>query len=152
MMYGLVWTKPRTRRRLWPWTIARTVPSWSWTTWAILARVPTAYSSEGSSISSRSAWRWVTRAIGPLDSRGGIQGGDALVAANLERHDHLGEDDGLAQGDERQLPDARHVDERLFVVRAIFVLDLLLVVLVGRPVSHWNLLIESWSRGWPLYV
>ena len=29
-----------TRRRPWPWTIARTVPSWSCTTWAILARVP----------------------------------------------------------------------------------------------------------------
>ena len=28
-------------RRVWPWTIARTVPSWSWTTWAIFARVPT---------------------------------------------------------------------------------------------------------------
>ena len=24
----------------WPWTIARTVPSWSCTTWAIFARVP----------------------------------------------------------------------------------------------------------------
>ena len=33
--------KPETRRRPWPWTIARTVPSWSWTTWAIFARVPT---------------------------------------------------------------------------------------------------------------
>jgi len=29
---------------------------------------------------------------------------------------------------------------------------LLLVVLVGRPVSHWELLIESWSLEWPLYV
>ena len=40
--YGLVWAKPWTRRRPWPWTMARTVPSWSWTTWAILASVPTA--------------------------------------------------------------------------------------------------------------
>ena len=32
--------KPWTRRRPWPWTIARTVPSWSCTTWAILASVP----------------------------------------------------------------------------------------------------------------
>ena len=27
MMYGLVCAKPITRRRLWPWTMARTVPS-----------------------------------------------------------------------------------------------------------------------------
>ena len=53
------------RSRDWPWTMARTVPSWSWTTWAILARVPTVYSSEGSSMSSCSAWRWVTSAMGP---------------------------------------------------------------------------------------
>ena len=53
--YGSVDAKPWTRRRPWPWTIARTVPSWSWTTWAILARVPTGYSSEGSPISSCSA-------------------------------------------------------------------------------------------------
>ena len=39
--YGSVWVKPWTRRRPWPWTMARTVPSWSWTTWAILASVPT---------------------------------------------------------------------------------------------------------------
>ena len=38
--YGSVVVKPWTRRRPWPWTIARTVPSWSWTTWAIFARVP----------------------------------------------------------------------------------------------------------------
>jgi len=37
---GLVDTKPCTRNRLWPWTMARTVPSWSCTTWAILASVP----------------------------------------------------------------------------------------------------------------
>ena len=39
--YGLVDANPWSRRRPWPWTMARTVPSWSWTTWAILARVPT---------------------------------------------------------------------------------------------------------------
>ena len=39
-MYGLVWLKPWTLMRPWPWTMARTVPSWSWTTWAILASVP----------------------------------------------------------------------------------------------------------------
>ena len=63
--------------RVWPWTIARTVPSWSCTTWAILARVPTSYSSDGSAMSSCSAWRWVTRAIGPPDSTA------ALSAATL---------------------------------------------------------------------
>src|SRR3982750_49756 len=45
--------------------MARTVPSCSWTTWAIFASVPTEYSSDGSLISSCSAWRWVTRAMGP---------------------------------------------------------------------------------------
>ena len=39
--YGSFETKLISFRRVWPWTIARTVPSWSWTTWAILARVPT---------------------------------------------------------------------------------------------------------------
>ena len=38
--YGSVVVKPWTRSRPWPWTIARTVPSWSCTTWAILASVP----------------------------------------------------------------------------------------------------------------
>ena len=38
--YGSVAVKPWTRRRDWPWTMARTVPSWSCTTWAILASVP----------------------------------------------------------------------------------------------------------------
>ena len=38
---GSVCTKPCRRMRCWPWTMARTVPSWSWTTWAILASVPT---------------------------------------------------------------------------------------------------------------
>jgi hypothetical protein len=51
-MYGPVWLKPWTRRRDWPWTIARTVPSWSWTTWAIFASVPMLYSSDGSLMSS----------------------------------------------------------------------------------------------------
>ncbi len=56
-------SKPTTRRRCWPWTMARTVPSWACTTWAILARVPTSYSSSVLSMSSRSAWRWVTSAM-----------------------------------------------------------------------------------------
>ena len=36
---------------------------------------------------------------------GGIDRGHALVAAHLERDDHLREDHGLAEGDERQLTD-----------------------------------------------
>ena len=40
--YGVVCVKPRMRIRPWPWTMARTVPSWSCTTWAILASVPIA--------------------------------------------------------------------------------------------------------------
>ena len=39
--YGSVAEKRWSFRRDWPWTIARTVPSWSCTTWAILASVPT---------------------------------------------------------------------------------------------------------------
>ena len=43
-----------------------------------------------------------------LDSGdGGVERVDALLAADLERHDHLGEDHGLAQGHERQLADRR---------------------------------------------
>ena len=61
--YGAVWTNPCSRIRPWPCTIARTVPSWSWTTWAILASVPTPNSSLASVISSVSAWRCVTSAI-----------------------------------------------------------------------------------------
>jgi hypothetical protein len=45
--------------------IARTVPSWSCTTCAILAIVPIPYSWAGSEMSSWSAWRWVTSAIRP---------------------------------------------------------------------------------------
>ena len=95
--------KPWTRMRPWPWTMARTVPSWSWTTWAILAMVPTGYSSEGSLMSSCSGWRWVTSAIGPPASVGGVERGDALLPPHLERNDHLREDDRLPEGDERQL-------------------------------------------------
>ena len=40
--YGAVRENPLTRMRPWPWTMARTVPSWSCTTWAIFARVPMA--------------------------------------------------------------------------------------------------------------
>ena len=89
------------RRRCWPWTMARTVPSCSCTTWAILASVPTSYSSDGSLMSSRSAWRCVTSAMGELVGDGLVQRLDRLVPADLERHDHLREDDRLAQRDER---------------------------------------------------
>jgi hypothetical protein len=38
---------------------------------------------------------------------GRVQRGDALLTTDLERHDHLREDDRLAQGDERQLEGLR---------------------------------------------
>ena len=53
-------------------------------------------------MSSRSAWRWVTSAMSELVGDGLVERLDRLVAADLERHDHLREDDGLAQRDERQ--------------------------------------------------
>ena len=40
---------------------------------------------------------------GTARADGGIERVDALLAADLERHDHLGEDDRLAEGDEGQL-------------------------------------------------
>ena len=40
---------------------------------------------------------------------GGVEGRDALVPADLEGHDHLREDDRLAQGDEGQLANRRLV-------------------------------------------
>ena len=99
----LVSTKPSRRRRCWPCTMARTVPSWSWTTWAILASVPTAYSSDGSVMSSRSAWRWVTSAIGELSATALLRAWTDLSRPTWSGHDHLREDDRLAQRDERQL-------------------------------------------------
>ena len=88
--------------RRWPWTIARMVPSWSRMTWAILASVPTAYSS-----STLADLLLLARALGDQRDRlGGADGTverlDAPVAADLEGDDHLGEDDRVAQGDERQ--------------------------------------------------
>src|SRR5688500_16931540 len=61
---GSVWSRSSSRIRRWPWTIARIVPSWSRITWAILARVPTGYSSSTLVISSCSLERWVTSATG----------------------------------------------------------------------------------------
>ena len=40
---------------------------------------------------------------------GAVEGLDAAVAADLQRHDHLGEDDGVAERDERQDLDAVQV-------------------------------------------
>src|SRR5215210_8049317 len=76
-MKGSVWANPWRRMRAWPWMIARTVPSWSWTTWAIFATVPTAYSCAGSVMSSWSAWRCVTSAMRPPSATA------ALSAATL---------------------------------------------------------------------
>ncbi len=39
----------------------------------------------------------------PAVGDGGVQRGDALLAADLERHDHLREDDRLPERDERQV-------------------------------------------------
>ncbi len=41
---------------------------------------------------------------GPTRRDGGVQGRDALVATDLERNDHLREDDRLAQSDKRKVP------------------------------------------------
>ncbi len=76
-MNGSVPTKPWRRMRAWPWMIARTVPSWSWTTWAILATVPITYSWAGSVMSSWSACFWVTSAMRPPSATA------ALSAATL---------------------------------------------------------------------
>ena len=60
---------------------------------------------------------------GTVGCDGRIQGRDAFIAADLERDDHLGEDDRLAQGDQGQLAGSDYV-------------DLLLLVPLGRSVSH----------------
>ena len=108
--YGSVAVKPWTRRRCWPWTMARTVPSWSWTTWAILASVPTAYSSDGSLMSSCSAWRWVTSAMGPPSATAALSALTLFSRPTWSGHDHLREDDGLAQGDERAARAVRSIE------------------------------------------
>ena len=61
---GSVCSRSSSRMRRWPWTMARIVPSWSRITWAILASVPTGYSSSTLVISSCSLERWVTSATG----------------------------------------------------------------------------------------
>ena len=91
--------------------MARTVPSWSWTTWAILASVPIVVE-----LGRVVDVLLLGLALGDQRDRaavgdGGVERVDALLAADLERHDHLREDDGLAEGDERQL--ARSADGRL---------------------------------------
>ena len=98
-------SKPSRRRRCWPWTMARTVPSWSWTTWAILASVPTAYSSDGSVDVLALGLALGDQGDGRAVGDGLVEGLDRLLAADLEGHDHLREDDRLAQGDERQGPE-----------------------------------------------
>src|SRR6185503_4952393 len=64
-MNGSVCANPCRRIRAWPWMMARTVPSWSWTTWAFFATVNTPNRWAVSVMSSWSAWRWVTSAIRP---------------------------------------------------------------------------------------
>src|SRR5262245_7760579 len=77
-MNGSVCANPCRRMRAWPWMIARTVPSWSWTTCAILATVPTPYSWPGSVMSSWSAWRWVTSAIRPPSATAALRAATLL--------------------------------------------------------------------------
>jgi hypothetical protein len=77
-MNGSVCAKPWRRMRAWPWMIARTVPSWSWTTWAILATVPTPNSCSGSVMSSWSATRWVTSAIRPPSATAALRAATLL--------------------------------------------------------------------------
>ena len=103
--YGSDWLKPWTRRRDWPWTMARTVPSWSCTTWAILASVPMLVQLGGVV-----DVLLLGLALGDEGDRaafgdGRVERVDALLPADLERDDHLREDDGLAQGDEGQVAD-----------------------------------------------
>ncbi len=82
---------------------------------------------------------------------GRVERGHALVSPHLKRHDHLWKDDRLAQGYEGKLPDTGRMDLLLGALDVSCIFDAF-DVLVGRPVSHWILLIDSWSREWPLYV
>ena len=66
-----------------PWTMARMVPSWSRMTWAILASVPTVYSSSTVPISSASAERWAMSATGARSPDGAVEGLHAAVTADL---------------------------------------------------------------------
>ena len=101
--YGSVWVKPCRRRRDWPWTMARTVPSWSWTTWAILASVPTVVQLGGVVDVLLLGLALGDERDGAALGDRGVERVDALLAADLERDDHLREDDGLPEGDERQV-------------------------------------------------
>ena len=68
----------------------------------------------------------------PTLRHGGVEGGDALVPAHLERDDHLGEDHRLPKRDERQLGDR----------------DGALVVRVGRSLRHrfsYGFLVTPWG-------
>jgi len=90
--------------------MALTVPSWSWTTWAILASVPTLVSSEGILDLLALAGAASRGRIGPLAATAAFRAATLLSRPTWKRHDHLGEENRLSQGNERQLPDARHVD------------------------------------------
>ena len=54
-------------------------------------------------MSSCSAWRWVTSAIGPPWATAALSAVTLFSRPTWSGHDHLREDDRLAQGDERQL-------------------------------------------------
>ncbi len=114
--------------------MARTVPSWSWTTWAILASVPIVVE-----LGRVVDVLLLGLALGdqrdrPAVGDGGVERVDALLAADLERHDHLREDDRLAERDERQLARAGSGGRGLLVDRG------------GRSLGH-QVLLGCWCRG-----
>ena len=115
--YGSVWLKPRSRRRDWPWTMARTVPSWSWTTWAILASVPMPIQLGGVVDVLLLGLALRDKGDGSAFGDRGVERVDALLAADLERDDHLREDDRLPECDERQVAGDRSRSRPAFLDR-----------------------------------
>ena len=80
---------------------------------------------------------------GAAFGHGGVERGDALLAADLERHDHLREDDRLAKRDERQLERLRLWVAASLGGRALRHQDLLwcgAMMAGGRAAVKW-----SWS-------
>ena len=143
---GSVWSRSSSRMRRCPCTMARMVPSCRRMTWAILARVPIGYSSSTALTSSVSEERWVMSATGWDAAHRAVERLYAAIAADLQRDDHLREDDRVAQGDQRQ-----HLD-----LLQVALLLLLLVclgcsseLLVSRVSSFMIVLSCPFGRGWP---
>ena len=104
MMDGSTPSKPSSRSRCWPWTMARTVPSWSCDDLGDLGQRAdlVQLGRVGDVLAVRLALGHERDGRAVRD--GLVEGVDRLVAADLEGHDHLREDDRLAQRDERQGP------------------------------------------------